>query len=361
MTPRAASLAYLGAEGLLGSRVLPEQVEENQEAPRTAPSVVFEPPALADSAVGLSSAEVDFFVEHGFLVKKRLLSANAVDAAMERIWAHLLDRAPIALEPDWRLRRDDPATWLNPRWAPMPPTPKAGPHEGRQRIAIHGATIKLHDLGAADYIVDLVPNNPRVRRLAEALLGDLRPSFRTRGVYAVFPQRESAPDGLSEEERVVRALGPHTDRVCQQLNVCAYLGDVPPRGGGFTLYPGSHRILFRAHQFAANWSPRADFRSAMHRVLRDIQPLEVPGEKGDVIFWHGRTVHSAGAHFGRNIRWAVFADFTQHRPTLDDDAHRAAGLYEWFKDAELFRDDDAVDEDSDMWKSWRALDARLPT
>ena len=329
--------------------------EEGQEPPRTAPSAIFEPPALAAPDALLSAAEVEFFVAHGFLVKKRLLCANAVDAALERIWAHLLDRVPMALESGWRLRRNDPKTWLDPRWASMPPAPKAGPHEGRQRIAHHGATVKLHDLGGADYVVDLLPNAPAVRRVATALLGDLRKSSRTRGVYATFPRREPKPAGNAEDALVAKALGPHTDRVCQQLNVCAYLDDVPPRGGGFTVYPGSHRIMFRAHRFAANWSPQPNFRDAVYQVVRDIVPVELPGGKGDVIFWHGRTMHSAGAHFGRNIRWALFADFTHDRETLDDDAHRAAGLYEWFKDTRLFRTDDAVpaEGDCDMWKGWR--------
>ena len=329
--------------------------KEGQAPRRSAPSTIFEPPALAASDAPLSSAEVEFFVEHGFLVKKRLLCANAVDAALERIWAHILDRVPVALDSGWQLRPDDPETWLDPRWAAMPPVPKAGPHDGRQRIAHHGATLKLHDLGAAAYLVDLVPNNPALRPIAEALLGDLRQSSRTRGVYATFPKRDPKPAVYSEEELVVQALGPHTDQVCQQLNVCAYLDDVPPRGGGFTVYPGSHHIMFRAHRFAANWSPAPNFRDAMQTVIRDIVPVELPGDKGDVIFWHGRTVHSAGAHFGRNIRWALFADFTHNRETLDDDAHRALGLYEWFKDTRLFRNDEAVpaEGDCDMWKGWR--------
>ena len=179
------------------------------------------------------------------------------------------------------------------------------------------------------------------------LLGELRPSSRTRGVYALFPTT-SADD---EESRIVRALGPHTDQVCQQLNACAYLDDVPPRGGGFTVYPGSHRIMHRAHRLAANWSPLPTFRDAMRQVVAEIEPFELAGRKGDVIFWHGRTVHSAGAHLSRDIRWALFADFTHDRETLSDEEHRDAGLYEWFKDAKLFRADHEAGED--MWQGWR--------
>ena len=75
--------------------------EEGQAPPRSAPSTIFEPPALAAPDALLSPAEVEFFVEHGFLVKKRLLHADAVDAALESIWGHILDRVPMALESGW--------------------------------------------------------------------------------------------------------------------------------------------------------------------------------------------------------------------------------------------------------------------
>ena len=339
--------------------------ETRSEAPRRKPSKVCEPPDLAQSGKVLSQAEIDFFVRHGFVAKKRLLAAAAVDDALERIWRHLLDRVPLDAAANRVLRRDDPDTWLDPPWAPMPPVPKAGPHAGRQRIVHSGATVKLHDLGAADFLLRLLPNGPRVRRVAEAMLGDLRPSSRTRGVYAMFPTspRSTGSGSSDEPARVAEALTPHTDQVCQQLNVCAYLDDVPARGGGFTVYPGSHRLLHGAHRFAANWSPLPTFADAMRQVVEEIEPLELTGGKGDVVFWHGRTVHSAGAHFGRGIRWAVFADFMRDAATLSDDEHVAAGLYEWFKDAKLLRDDEettggaqpaaADDLRHPMWRGWR--------
>ena len=319
-------------------------------APRRQPSVAYQAPRLQAAGVPLCRAEAAFFVAHGFLVKRGLVGEAAIDSALERIWAHLLDRVPQA--GGRRLRPDQPATWMDPRWAATPPTPKAGPHAGRLRTEHRDATVKLHDLGGADFLLRLVPNNPALRVVATALLGDLRPSRRARGVYAVFPK--AAP--LSGDP--AQTLAPHTDQVCQQLNLCVYLDDVPPRGGGFTLYPGSHRAMFEAHRWHANWSPLPGYKEAVERVAAATRPLELVGAKGDAVFWHGRAVHSAGIHAGRNIRWAVFADFTQDRPVLNDDEHRAAGQYEWFKDAKLFRDDapvasgNAADE-AGMWRGWR--------
>lgn len=318
-------------------------------------SVVFEMPNLEVAGEALSRAEIDFFLEHGFVVKRGLIASDALDAALDRVWSYLLDRVPVARGSAWSLSREDRTTWLDPQWAPMPPPAKSGLYQGRQRIVYSGAAVKLHDLGDADYLLDLVPNNPDVRCVAEALLGDdLRPSQRTRGVYAVFPTTPlpttsppaAPPSGVSGA-----ALGPHTDQVCQQLNACAYLDDVAPRNGGFTVYPGSHRILFQAHRTEANWSPLPTYRDAMRQVVANIEPVELVGDKGTVIFWHGRTVHSAGIHLGSDIRWAVFADFMRKGDVLTAEEHKHAGQFEWFKDAKLLRHDPAVSDD--MWRGWK--------
>ena len=351
------------------SRLRPHR---ERQPPMPRPSIVYEPPRLSIPGVSVSAEEVDFFVANGFLVKRGLLNETETEAALDRAWAHLLDRVP--RQPGWRLRREDPATWVDPQWAPLPPTPKAGPHAGRRRIDYDRTTVKLHDLGSADYLLRLVANNPAVREIAAALLGDLRPSGRTRGVYALFPRTPDATTGPAardpaepSEEAVAAAMGPHMDRVCQQLNLCVYLDDVPPRCGGFTLYPGSHREMCQLHRYHANWSPVPDHGTFIARLARATQPVELAGAKGDAIFWHGRMVHSAGAHFGQAIRWAVFADFTHDRPTLTDDEHRAIGQSEWFKDTRLFREDALVAPLADgsrspggnrqdakqMWRGWQ--------
>ena len=304
------------------------------------PSDVFDMPELAEVEAVVSPAEARFFIDNGFLVKRELVDAAALGEAMDRVWAHFGERVPMADDAP-AVDRQQPDSWRSPEWGEMPPADTSGAFEGRQRVVYSGTTVKLHELGAASFLKRLVPNHPAVRSVAEALLGpDLRPSTRTRGVYAIFPSKSPA----------VGRLGPHTDQVCQQLNVCVYLDDVPPRSGGFTVYPGSHRIMFQAHETEANWSPHTGYRDAIRKVAKEIRPVEFAGPAGTVIFWHGRTVHSSGIHTGDRIRWAVFADFTQNRETLSPDEHRAVGQFEWFKDTELFRHDSPVGEG--MWREW---------
>ena len=59
-------------------------------------SRVFEMPDLSESGTVLSVREQAFFVEHGFLIKPRLLDDDRVDRALDRIWDHLIEHIPPA-------------------------------------------------------------------------------------------------------------------------------------------------------------------------------------------------------------------------------------------------------------------------
>lgn len=311
-------------------------------------SRVFAMPELANPSELLTKAEIDFFLQNGFLIKKGRLPADETGVAVKRIWQHLVKAIPT--KTGARMTLDDPESWLNPQWETQPPHPQSGPFQGRQPIEHYGRIVKLHDLGNADYLLDLFANNKSVRAIAQRMLGaSLKPSVHTRGVYLLFPTK-SADDPDGERRITGSALGPHSDQVCQQLNACAYLEDVSARNGGFTVYPGSHKIMFGAHQFESNWSPLPTYYDAIEEIVASIEPLELTAAKGSVIFWHGRLLHSVGIHTGASLRWALFGDFTQDRETLNEDEHRALDQYEWFKDAHLFRHDHEVT--SDMWRNW---------
>lgn len=314
-------------------------------------STIFEPPDIASKGLVVSDDEVDFFKTNGFLFKRNLLDKSACQAAMNSVWRSLERVLRDQNDPDWRIDRNSPQGWRDVQLANTGAADASGFFEGRQRTAIHGRTVKMHEIGNADYLLKLLPNNQNVRAVANAMLGEpLKRTYRTRGVYAILP----GPVLTEEEKRIHTTgerLGPHTDRVCQQLNVCAYLEDVPSRSGGFTVYPGSHKHVFYGHRYESNWSPTKEYNDVVASVVNTTTPVEFVGDQGDVVFWHGRMVHSAGIHVGPSIRWAMFADFTLDQPTLDADGHRSVGQYEWFKDAKLFRSDRVVTQD--MWRGWR--------
>ena len=186
-------------------------------------------PSLGNGA-GISTEEIDFFKENGFLIKKNLLDKDAASEGLDKAWEYLLDHVPLAK--NFKLERSNPNSWFDPQWGDMPPVPQSGFYEGRQPNVFQGTTVKLHDCGNAAFILDFLPNNTAVRTIAHRFLGErLKPIRRTRGVYAIFPSKRNT------EPISGMMLGPHADRVCQQLNVCAYLNDVPPETGDSQFIP----------------------------------------------------------------------------------------------------------------------------
>ena len=156
----------------------------------------------------LSAADISYFKANGFLVKKGLLDPAKLAFARSQVWNAIEGKMPVVPGcPEQHMHlatpgvsRDDPATW-------------AGAHCNHPE---HGGG--LRSLGHLPWMLDLVPNDPNVRAIAERMLGNLRPSLRTRGVYTIFPSVERKSKPLSGS-----SLGPHNDSVCQ-VPTASYYG-----------------------------------------------------------------------------------------------------------------------------------------
>jgi hypothetical protein len=252
----------------------------------------------------LSPEEIASFKANGFLVKQRLVEPSKVAAALDTVWdvfeGHKIADVPDQLQlPPSGVSRGDKASWMDAhtRW-PAPDLlgqeiARNQPHGSttwRRASALAGTAFEAPDgnaqrapssrsasspswqicaLGSAKWMLDLLPQDEAVRRVAVRLLGRVRPSHRVRGIYAVFPT--TAPPS---------PLGPHMDRVCQQLNAATYLDDVSAGGGAFTVWPGSHLIMSKGHRDQSNWSPTMQFRPLLRHVRRTIQPVELCGKQG---------------------------------------------------------------------------------
>lgn len=162
----------------------------------------------------LSVEDIAHFKQNGLLVKKKLLDPEKLEYARSQVWDAIEGRMPsVPGCPEQHMhlatpgvRREDPATWM-------------GAHCNHPD---HGGG--LRSLGHLPWMLDLVPNDPSVRAIAERMLGPLRPTLRTRGVYTIFPSDKQQRKPLAGS-----SLGPHNDSVCQQLNLMCYLEDVGPR------------------------------------------------------------------------------------------------------------------------------------
>lgn len=219
----------------------------------------------------LTADDKAFFREHGYLVRHGVLSPAQIRGAQDALWEGI------------RADRNDPATWVGA--GPRAPVPASHP---AIRATLHESPVFA---------------------LAEELVGKGRlGSGGAPGPHLVYPSGDSdwtGPDHGHLDGYYTPTNGvPEGTVGLFHVGTTIYVDDVVPRGGGFTLWPGTHRQAaeyFRTHSFLsiAGGSSRDVFD------LRD--PVEVTGLAGTVCLWHGQLVHSGSKNCARSIRMALIA------------------------------------------------------
>ena len=275
----------------------------------------------------LSDEQLNFFKHNGYLIVPGALDSSACAAARDRLWE--------TLPPAAGLVRDDPATHVGPFAPELRSVDSLEVRDGYRWQVRHFGTEQL--------LLDLV-FSPRMQAIAECLLGEgsLRPPViggspmgtkgsawpggpvdpaldneGIRGIYCTLPYGAKArePDMA------------HTDGHPFNLGIVGLINDVPPDGGGFKVWPGSHRRLYPT--FAMRYDqPRIPYyahlpshKGILHseaylaelaQLESDTQAVDCHGQCGDVIFWHHRLAHMAGHNYSSVIREAVLYDFCKH-------------------------------------------------
>eukprot|EP01050_Picozoa_sp_SAG11_P014753 SAG11_NODE_1849_length_4169_cov_2.639312_1_plen_309_part_00 len=250
---------------------------------------------------GLSDDEVGLWVRDGYLIKRGVLDPTLCSAARERLWE--LNQLP-------GRRREEPASWIGPF--------RSEEEANDAAVLRKNFSWRARACGREELLLNLLPRNRTVVAVVEALLGRgaAVPPERTRGIYAIMPHGE----------RRRTALRLHNDSTLEsreRVSVVGYISDVGPGGGGFGVWPGTHRSCWNKID---HWEARC--RSSGDPLGRLLQPLDAPalvaewgrivpqlhpvdchGAAGDVIFYHSRLGHHAGQNYSRRIRQAVLAQF----------------------------------------------------
>ena len=236
--------------------------------------------------IKLTEEEIRFFRDQGYLIKRNVLNQDLMEKARESLW----DDAPE------ELNRDDPKTWIGPFKETS---------DDRDSVR-HGFTWKYRKRGHEEWMLRLLAKDPSVWTMAEQLVGKgtLQEPDRIRGIYCMMPEGD-AP---------ARPYGCHVDRHPFHLGVVGYIDDVVPGGGGFTVWPESHKRFYYA--FDSQYTHDANERLPEDVAHFNQQPhMDCHGKAGDIVFWHHRIGHSAGHNRSSNIRQAVLYDFK--RKNLD--------------------------------------------
>lgn len=219
----------------------------------------------------LTDDQIAFFRKNGYLLLHDVLDPDLMARARDSVW----EVAP----PE--LKRDDPESWVG-------------------AFADNRWQWKYRDRGHEDWMIDLLARSPAVRGAAADLLGpDLEEAERVRGVYCIFPEGD-APEWPTRC---------HVDQHPFHLGAVAYVDDVPKGGGGFMVWPGSHKLFYPVFETAYTFNPRGEESMEIIRQVNAQEPVDTGSPKGSVVLWHHRLGHSAGHNRSKTIRMAVLYDF----------------------------------------------------
>lgn len=89
------------------------------------------------------------------------------------------------------------------------------------------------------------------------------------------------------------------------LGASMYLNRVQSRGGGFTVWPGSHVEL--ARHLHSHGADSLGFGGNPPEYVGE--PFEIAGGAGTLVLWHGLLRHSGGVNLGTNVRMAGITRF----------------------------------------------------
>ncbi len=248
--------------------------------------------------VRLSGDEIRFFKHEGYVAKRGVLDPDLTARARKQMW----EGAPPPLE------RNDPDTWMGP-------FEKEEESEDQNSVR-KSFSWKFREPGGDDWMVRLLARNPSVWAMAEQLLGKgaLQMPERIRGIYCILPEGDT-PE---------RPTTCHVDAHPFHLGVVGYIDHVPPGGGGFTVWPESHRTFY--YDFNSQYRKEPKPQHEQNVAAFNRRPyVDCHGGPGDIVFWHHRLGHSAGHNRSRQIRQAVLYDFrktdlerTQEEPPCED-------------------------------------------
>ena len=247
----------------------------------------------------LAPEELNFFKEEGYLIKRKVMDESLMALARERLW----ENAPPEID------RDNPGTWVGP-------IKEYGQEQHNKGDEGSGCGWWYRGIGCEDWMVRMLVTHPPIWDMVEQMLGKgtVAVPNRVRGIHCRLPEGNIPCEPHSF----------HTDAHVFHLGVVGYIDDVPPNGGGFSVWPKSHRVFYYSHQ-TQHRNDRTE-RYAKHRAFLNLRsPIDCHGRAGDIIFWHHRLAHSAGNNRSREIRKAVLGDLgridiehTMNEPPCED-------------------------------------------
>ena len=234
----------------------------------------------------LTEDEIRQFKQDGYLVKRSIVDRAFCDRACHRLWD----------DPPPSMQKEEPSSWIGPikeeEESEDPDNYKKG-HRWQYR-----------KIGNESWMPEGLPGHPFVQAAVTQLLGADRfhQRDRVRGIYCTLPS--------GDLERKPRHM--HIDDGQSTLGVVCYVDNVDPDGGGFAVWPSSHKKLFYTSHSRYRRKYTDDFEKVRQNYddTWETSSVQTYGDPGDIIFWHHRMAHMASPNYTSNIRKAVLTDFS---------------------------------------------------
>lgn len=228
----------------------------------------------------LTQEDKAFFKKNGYLVKNNLLSEKQLADALDVVWAHM------------NCDRNDPKSWINsgPGFPPIGKDPAI-------RATLYDTPVfaMAEELVGKDKLNDGSNPGPHFRFPTGEAEWELPKHGHLDGYYT---PTNGVPEGT---------VGRF------QVGVTFYLNNVVHKGGGFTVWPGTHTQAaeyFKTHSLLS-------FKGGNANETFDMpEAVEITGAPGTACFWHGQLMHTGAKNSAEEIRMALITRLT--RKDLND-------------------------------------------
>lgn len=254
----------------------------------------------------ISDDDLGFFARNGFLTIKHAIPDEVCSALVQHTW-----------------------TRLPSHWSPSQPEGWHGMvpdscHTADVRVRRGHLQFQKGDLIGDPIIAENAGLGSHAARLAESVIGAPLFKMRTRGLYCIVP----LPAAIQ-----FKALAkPHIESHPTQLVFLFYLEDVDWGGGGLYVWPGSHREIYPVMGSKLEHVTTNEYDNVFQKWAH-LQPIEVPGKRGDAVVIHHRLLHSPSLNRSQKMRYAFLCDYQR----------------------EDFRKLSAELPTDDVWEDWPAI------
>ena len=248
------------------------------------------------------------FERDGFVIIESVLDPEQCAEMTEQIWARLPDR----------FRRDEPKTWtgrIEDCCNNLPPYQRNGLLRYKDK----------HGFRREPVFERHIYSNPRFSEIFRAVAARRLGRLHIRGLHPVLPMprwvsvNEATGNRLDSQMDGPKRVWPklprppqlpipgHLDAHPIDLLMIIYLDEVPLRGGGLAVWPGSHKLLRLCFESLYDFLPTRGYRRAM-KFLQRFRPLDLAAGQGDVILFDSRLLHANSINQSQRIRQAVLVD-----------------------------------------------------